>query len=1338
MPFNAFADGTVPTRLAGNTAAQTAVQIADQTGWTGTAILASSASYGMVDALTAGPLAASLKAPILLTGPGNTLDADTKAELTKLNVTKVYVTSGTAVISQAVLDQLSGMGITVVPLGGVDRAATSVNIAKQMTGVTKVAVANGLQDALSIASIASAANEPILLTDKNALPASVSAYLAANPSITSADVIGGTGIISDAVKAALPSATRHAGTTAYDTNNQVIQDFDSSLKYTNVFVANGVTGIDALAGAPLAAKTNSPIVLTDGTVPAVASFVHNKLADSSVVTALGGTAVVSDAVRTGVITGTAPSQGALAVSSVTASAANSIKVVFNNPVADTSKIACTITRGSASAAATVTSTWSDDKTSVVLSASSNFAEGVYSVAVKNGDTDLGTTSVDITAQRVAKITFDSNKLAVITGGKTGYVSYRAFDQYGNDITDKYLASSSYITWSCGIGDITSDDKGILTIHPFGWNVNSANDKSTTVLTQYTTTVITAVTKSQTIPCSATATLDVSTQVGTISDITLNKLVKDDGSAADPQVGDSEKYYIDYSAKDMAGNDTKSKVLVENGLITNKTTDSDYALVTSNSELVKAQLVEDPADDNKCAIEVAIQDNQNYTLTQDQPITITATSYTGKTSSITFTLRRDQKVNTFTLMAPTETISSGETDVDIPFVAYDQNGNQLTKYSDITKDNVVALSPLKGGSNQYGLYFEENADGTASLKYDAPTNPGSTALQETLNATVNNTGNFCSININIDLPKKADTLKLDDSVLLSKMEENSQQKLDFGYNDGGFTVEDQYGRVIDMVSKNVIDGVTYYVKASLPTSAAGTLSFAPGQDYAYAGHEVVLNAGATPGSATVTFKLMASAQNAAINPATDTVLDTKTLSMTVLKDEDITDYVLDGASNPVYAIGDKTTPTKQQKDQYAELTLHGKTSSGSKVVLDPSKVTLGASSSSDFYTFADDNNTETRVAARALDASKTGSTTTVSATAYNDNDKRYHAVSTTVTSKTDDPVAQSMGFGVETVDRNDCVTSTGITYDGTTVTVNLNGTQSQYGTQSANAVALNIPATNVLNAIAGRDLTRFTNSTAAAVAGQHDALTAGGDNRGYIYIWAKDQYGSKAMNLSTVRLAECSNNGTGTDVAKIVDGTLVFNYMPTASDYIVVSGVSTNSMVETVKIKFEGTDPNFVTAKSSLSTSIANAQAAETGKTEGAAVGNQVVGSKATLDAAITAAQAVYNATTSTTTDFTSAKTTLDAAVTAYTNAVVADITTGLVAPTLAMSGTMTGAITGYTPASGETLNVTSATPAVLTVDNATALNVTAVSAGPSVVTVQVLDSNNHVIKTGTVTVTVGA
>lgn len=293
------------SRVFGNTATQTAIQIAEQTGWTGTVILASSTSYGMVDALTAGPLASYLKAPILLTEGGEALNPDTKAELVKLQVKTVYVTSGTGVISQAILNELKGMGMTIESLGGEDRFATSANIAQKMVDlgaqVTKVAIAYGWknQDALSIASIAAAQTQPILLTEKNVIPDSVKRFLTANSNVKTTDIIGGTGVISEAVKAQLPSATRHSGTTAYDTNSQVIRNFDAFIKYDRVYLANGETAIDALAGAPLAAQSKAVIVLTNQVAPEVATYVNGKLTSSSIVTALGGEFVVPAKVLTG-------------------------------------------------------------------------------------------------------------------------------------------------------------------------------------------------------------------------------------------------------------------------------------------------------------------------------------------------------------------------------------------------------------------------------------------------------------------------------------------------------------------------------------------------------------------------------------------------------------------------------------------------------------------------------------------------------------------------------------------------------------------------------------------------------------------------------------------------------------------------------------------------------------------------------------------------------------------------------------------------------------------------------------------------------------------------------
>jgi putative cell wall-binding protein len=1172
VPFNAFATGTVPTRLGGTTAEQTAVQIAEQMAPTsGIAILASSASYGASDALTAGPLAAFTKAPILLQGPEAVLNADTKAELTKLKVTKVYVTSGTAVIKQAVLDQLSGMGITVESLGGADRFETSVNIAKKLVAlgapVKKVAVAYGWlnQDALSIAAVASAANEPIILTEKAGLSASAKAFLAANLGITASDVIGGTGVIDASVLAQLPNATRHSGATAYDTNNQVIQDFASSLKFDNVYVANGKTGIDALAGAPLAAMTNSPIVLTDGTVPAAATFVHGKMTDTGVVTALGGTAVVSDAVLTGVKTGVVtPPQGALSVTSVSATAVNTIKVVFNQAPADTSKVKATVTMGTT--ATTVSPSWNAAKTELTLTSSANYATGDYIVKVTNDSTDLGSSTVTFTAQRIGKIAITSNVLAVTSSGSIGYAGYQVLDQYGVDITTNYLSSDSNIKWTCGIGNVTSD-KGLLTVTPFS---------TSSVLTQYTTAVVTANTNGQSIPASASTTLNVSTTQGTISDLTLNKLTSADNAI--PTIGDSEKYYVDYSAKDMGGIDTKNLTLMRSGLISQHVSTAsvnadDYGLITSNNSLVTAKIVPDPSDDKKAAIEVSILDSSaNYQ--QDQPITITVSTYTGKTATLTFTLRRKQQVDSFTLMAPTSNVPSGKTGVVIPFTAVDQSGKQLTKYSDLNAGRLT-LTPAGDAGGTVGLYLEENADGTAALKYNAPDIGSATqAQQQTLSASVISSGKFSTININVDLVQKVDSLKLNDSVVVPNMAPGALQKLDFGFNDGGLQVLDQYGAVIDMTSKyNHVGTDTttkYFVKA---TSSSASVVIPDANSFAYAGHEIFLNSGSTAGSATITFKVYKTT-DATIDAVSGNNTDmgiSKSMSFNVIAEKDITGYVLDAVAKPLYAIGTTSgafTPQQVDFDEPQEPIVYGTTSAGSKVVLNSANVLAPTVSSTDFTATFDstgnsDKNNMIAIGARSFtDSAKKGSSATLTVTVMNGNDNRPHSATTAITSITDDAAAQSVGFTAQTVDRSDTVNKTGITVDGSTVTVDLTGVQSYYSDAKSNTSAnfnaikgTTYSSISVLNAIAGRDMTRFTAGTGVS------------SNRGYVYLWAKDQYGSKAMDLSTIRVSE-TDMTVSHAVPTITNNVLTFDKAPMAGDAFYVSGISSNGLVTTVKIVFK--------------------------------------------------------------------------------------------------------------------------------------------------------------------------
>jgi len=305
LAVNAAPTNPLPafTRVGGADQYVTAALMA-QKGWPGTTdnvVLSAGMNYTLVDALAAGPLAAKLKAPILLTDGGDSLNPITKAELQRLKPKKVYITSGTAVIKPQVINELKTMGITPVQLGGYDQYETSVNIAKELAGqgvtISRVVLAAGWlspADALSVAPIAAAQEMPILTTTQGQLPASVKAYLdSIKAQVSESYVVGGSAVVSDGVKGELPGkVSRYSGLTKYDTNVQILKNFAKDYKNDQVYVANGETLVDALAGVPLAASNQAPLLLINRQLEnTTKNFVKLNLSTAKMV-ALGGEAVV--------------------------------------------------------------------------------------------------------------------------------------------------------------------------------------------------------------------------------------------------------------------------------------------------------------------------------------------------------------------------------------------------------------------------------------------------------------------------------------------------------------------------------------------------------------------------------------------------------------------------------------------------------------------------------------------------------------------------------------------------------------------------------------------------------------------------------------------------------------------------------------------------------------------------------------------------------------------------------------------------------------------------------------------------------------------------------------
>ena len=289
--------------FSGSNRIDTANKIADASwsgAWKGqtTAIIVAQEDSHLVDGLAVAPLAYQQKAPILLSASGDTISPETMAELAKNGVTKVYLATGSGVITDKAKAQLEAKGIVVERLGGTTRYETAQNIAKKLGAVTKVAVVNGevgLADAMSIAAIAANQGMAIALTNgKDAVPTTLD--------LTGKTVfaIGGTGVLSTNLVSNI-KATRLGGNTRFETNAQVLDAFKTSLNFGNVYLAEGSSAhlIDSLTGSVLAAQTSAPIVLTDAQMGSNQQTVLNSnlTKDSSVVT-FGG--AVNKSVQTSV------------------------------------------------------------------------------------------------------------------------------------------------------------------------------------------------------------------------------------------------------------------------------------------------------------------------------------------------------------------------------------------------------------------------------------------------------------------------------------------------------------------------------------------------------------------------------------------------------------------------------------------------------------------------------------------------------------------------------------------------------------------------------------------------------------------------------------------------------------------------------------------------------------------------------------------------------------------------------------------------------------------------------------------------------------------------------
>lgn len=288
------------TRICGSNRYETSTKAAEK-GWASSDYVVIINGDNFSDALCALPLAKKYNAPVLLTSRDN-LGKEALNEIVRLGAKHAFIIGGTGAVSDSIISQVNEKGIkSVERIYGNNRYDTAVKIAENMGVIDKVVVVSGenFADALSIASTAANKGMPILLTNKDTLPDEVSSYLL-NKNISASYVVGGSAVVSDDVKNKLPQSIRLSGRDRYDTNRRIINEF-TDIDFSKIYFAEGETGFaDAIVGSELAARTSSPVILTNGSLSEESKkLVKANIRTDSSIMLLGGEKTVSSSVTDG-------------------------------------------------------------------------------------------------------------------------------------------------------------------------------------------------------------------------------------------------------------------------------------------------------------------------------------------------------------------------------------------------------------------------------------------------------------------------------------------------------------------------------------------------------------------------------------------------------------------------------------------------------------------------------------------------------------------------------------------------------------------------------------------------------------------------------------------------------------------------------------------------------------------------------------------------------------------------------------------------------------------------------------------------------------------------------
>lgn len=263
-------------RVAGADRVETAVEVSRALAPESATVVVLARADEYVDALVAGPLAARLGAPVLLTPPDG-LAAPVVEELRRLGPDRVVLVGGETALSSQVADDVAALGVdSTERLSGVDRYETALAVLAESgmvegrvwvaAGAPSAHGGAGWPDALAAGAAAAIDGSGLLVVPPDEVPdALLDAFVEAG--VRRVDLAGGEAALSARVARDFSSrglvVRREAGATRYDTAFDVASHANANRggQPTSFTLVSGEDWPDALAATPLVASDPGGILL---------------------------------------------------------------------------------------------------------------------------------------------------------------------------------------------------------------------------------------------------------------------------------------------------------------------------------------------------------------------------------------------------------------------------------------------------------------------------------------------------------------------------------------------------------------------------------------------------------------------------------------------------------------------------------------------------------------------------------------------------------------------------------------------------------------------------------------------------------------------------------------------------------------------------------------------------------------------------------------------------------------------------------------------------------------------------------------------------------------------